>query len=312
MAPDRFRVMEWVKQNSGTNAAGECEACFAHTPVSMYIAVRGKEIIGYACYDAIAPDFFGPTRVSRTEQGKGVGKALLADMSDDEIKSIWDKSDKTPLTEHTITDFTKFMEEILDRLDTLIVRYNIQNNTNIREVESAVAYPDDSYIHQDDLYDKIFPMDMSQKDDYGRYGKLKYVKSWINNIESMDGKEIDMAIYGGNGLNDVSAMAYIKGMKNGFVICPSNSDSEVKRIASYISTKAQAEGIKDGIDFINTSVWESIASNVCDYCKKGDLVGVKGRIQTRVYEKDEEKKYATEVVAEKVTFLSTGRNKEEE
>ncbi len=148
----------------------------------------------------------------------------------------------------------KFMEEILDRLDTLIVRYNIQNNTNIREVESAVAYPDDSYIHQDDLYDKIFPMDMSQKDDYGRYGKLKYVKSWINNIESMDGKEIDMAIYGGNGLNDVSAMSYIKGMKNGFVICPSNSDSEVKRIASYISTKAQAEGIKDGIDFINTQI----------------------------------------------------------
>ena len=77
LAPDRFRVVEWVKQNSGINAAGECETCFAHTPVSMYIAVRGKEIIGYACYDAIAPDFFGPTRVSRAEQGKGVGKALL-------------------------------------------------------------------------------------------------------------------------------------------------------------------------------------------------------------------------------------------
>ena len=42
----------------------------------------------------------------------GVGKALLADMSNDEIKSIWDKSDKTPLTEHTITDFSKFMQEI--------------------------------------------------------------------------------------------------------------------------------------------------------------------------------------------------------
>ena len=33
-------------------------------------------------------------------------------MSNDEIKSIWDKSDKTPLTEHTITDFSKFMQEI--------------------------------------------------------------------------------------------------------------------------------------------------------------------------------------------------------
>lgn len=65
-------------------------------------------------------------------------------------------------------------------------------------------------------------------------------------------------------------------------------------------------------DFISCVLWKGIAESTVEYCKKGDLVGVKGRIQTRVYEKDEEKKYATEVVAEKVTFLSTGRNKEEE
>lgn len=65
-------------------------------------------------------------------------------------------------------------------------------------------------------------------------------------------------------------------------------------------------------DFISCVLWKGIAESIVEYCKKGDLVGVKGRIQTRVYEKDEEKKYATEVVAEKVTFLSTGRNKEEE
>ena len=40
------------------------------------------------------------------------------------------------------------------------------------------------------------------------------------------------------------------------------------------------------------------------------LIGVRGRVQTRVYEKDEETKYVTEVVAEKVTFLS-GKRKEE-
>ena len=65
-------------------------------------------------------------------------------------------------------------------------------------------------------------------------------------------------------------------------------------------------------DFISCVLWKGVAENTATYVKKGDLVGVKGRIQTRVYEKDEEKKYATEVVAEKVTFLSTGRNKEEE
>lgn len=147
-----------------------------------------------------------------------------------------------------------FMEKILDKLDTLIVKYNIKNKTNIKEIESAVAYPDHSYIHQDDLYDKIFPMDISRKDDYGRYGKYKYVKSWIDNIESMESKEVDMIIYGGNGLNDVSAMSYVKSMKNGLVICPSNSDAEVKKVADYISTRKQAEGIKDGIDYINVQI----------------------------------------------------------
>lgn len=42
----------------------------------------------------------------------GVGKAMLADMSDDEIKRIWDASDRKPLTKHTITDFDAFMKEI--------------------------------------------------------------------------------------------------------------------------------------------------------------------------------------------------------
>lgn len=71
----------------------------------------------------------------------------------------------------------------------------------------------------------------------------------------------------------------------------------------------------DGVyetDFINCVLWKGIAESTVEYCKKGDLVGIKGRIQTRVYEKDEEKKYATEVVAEKVTFLSSMRTKEAE
>ena len=65
-------------------------------------------------------------------------------------------------------------------------------------------------------------------------------------------------------------------------------------------------------DFIDCTLWTGIAENTSAYCKKGDLLGVKGRVQTRIYEKDEEKKYATEVVAEKVTFLSSNKNKETE
>lgn len=63
-------------------------------------------------------------------------------------------------------------------------------------------------------------------------------------------------------------------------------------------------------DFIDCVLWNTVAESTTEYCKKGDLLGVKGRVQTRVYEKDDEKKYQTEVVAEKVTFLSSKKHGE--
>ncbi len=71
----------------------------------------------------------------------------------------------------------------------------------------------------------------------------------------------------------------------------------------------------DGIyeaDFIRCILWNTIALNTCEYCHTGDIVGIKGRLQTRSYE-DEEKtrKYITEVIAEKITFLSSNKKNEE-
>lgn len=64
------------------------------------------------------------------------------------------------------------------------------------------------------------------------------------------------------------------------------------------------EGVYD-TDFIRCTLWNGIAESTCEYCKKGDVVGVKGRIQTSSYEKDGEKKYTMDVIAEKVSFLSS-------
>ncbi len=60
-------------------------------------------------------------------------------------------------------------------------------------------------------------------------------------------------------------------------------------------------------DFINCVLWKGVAESTASYCRKGDLVGVRGRIQTRNYELNNEKRQAVEVVAEKVTFL-TGKH----
>lgn len=66
-------------------------------------------------------------------------------------------------------------------------------------------------------------------------------------------------------------------------------------------------------DFISCTLWFSIAENVVEYCRKGDLVGVKGRLETKEIEnEDGTKNYKLEVIAEKVTFLSSKKSNEEE
>ena len=64
-------------------------------------------------------------------------------------------------------------------------------------------------------------------------------------------------------------------------------------------------------DFIDCRLWDGIAKNAEEFCKKGDLLGVKGRIETRNVEKDEKVTHVTELIAEKITFLSSGKNKNE-
>ena len=59
-------------------------------------------------------------------------------------------------------------------------------------------------------------------------------------------------------------------------------------------------------DFIDCVLWNNVAESTTEYCHKGDLLGVRGRVQTRRIETEDQKiKQLTEVVAEKVTFLSS-------
>lgn len=58
-------------------------------------------------------------------------------------------------------------------------------------------------------------------------------------------------------------------------------------------------------DFIQIAVFGKTAENTADYCKKGSLVGVDGRIQTGSYEKDNVRIYTTDVIADNVQFLDT-------
>lgn len=59
-------------------------------------------------------------------------------------------------------------------------------------------------------------------------------------------------------------------------------------------------------DFIRCVLWNSLAANTCEYCSQGDVIGIKGRLETSSYTAESgDVKYVTEVIAEKVTFLSS-------
>ncbi len=65
-----------------------------------------------------------------------------------------------------------------------------------------------------------------------------------------------------------------------------------------------AEGNYDA-DFINCVAWRQQAEFLSRYFAKGRMVGVVGSIQTRNYEKDGQRVYVTEVVADEINFVDS-------
>jgi GNAT superfamily N-acetyltransferase len=76
LAPEKPCVMTWVQTHFAAWAP-EVEATFARLPVACFIALRDRELLGFACYDGVCRNFFGPTAVLDAERGRGVGRALL-------------------------------------------------------------------------------------------------------------------------------------------------------------------------------------------------------------------------------------------
>lgn len=68
---------------------------------------------------------------------------------------------------------------------------------------------------------------------------------------------------------------------------------------------SNAQGEREA-DFITVVAWRKQAENICQYLDKGSLVSVEGRIQTGSFDdKDGNKRYTTEVIADQVNFLES-------
>ncbi len=81
LAPDKGEVLAFL-QSYFPEYQDEAAAAFARMPVTCYLAVKEKEIVGFACYEATARNFFGPMGVRPDARRQGIGAALL-------LRSLW-------------------------------------------------------------------------------------------------------------------------------------------------------------------------------------------------------------------------------
>lgn len=95
-------------------------------------------------------------------------------------------------------------------------------------------------------------------------------------------------------------------------LIPTISENKISSITIAVQrTFKNEDGIYD-IDFIRCILKNGIATSVVEYCHKGDIVGVKGRVQSGVYEDENgNKTYSVDIIADKVTFLSSNKDEDE-
>ena len=94
-------------------------------------------------------------------------------------------------------------------------------------------------------------------------------------------------------------------------------DVEVRKTASGLSVatftvacdrrmaRGQDGNNQQSADFISCVAWRQTADFLGSYARKGALVGVEGRIQTRNYDRDGQKVYVTEIVCDTVNLLES-------
>lgn len=156
--------------------------------------------------------------------------------------------------------YQKQMEEIIDKIDRNIIRYNMlhRDHHRIPEIECGTFTPDKRIASQEYLRSKTIPLKVpvdAKEFDTSTYGKANYVRSWCNMHKEQE--DFFMAIYCGNGRNDLAAMDCVKQNK-GFVVCPKNSRTLAKQKADFVSEKTDLPGITEGMANLNREIEKRI------------------------------------------------------
>ncbi|WP_418319339.1 GNAT family N-acetyltransferase [Piscinibacter sakaiensis] len=76
-------IVDWIAEQFGAAWASEAQTALGNRPVSLFIALDGGNLLGFACYDATARGFFGPIGLAPAARRQGLGARLLRACLDD-------------------------------------------------------------------------------------------------------------------------------------------------------------------------------------------------------------------------------------
>lgn len=89
------------------------------------------------------------------------------------------------------------------------------------------------------------------------------------------------------------------------------SNQAVATFSLAVNRNFKSQNGEREADFINCVIWRQQAENLANWAKKGALIGIAGRIQTRSYENQQgQRVYVTEVVAEQFQLLESRKDRE--
>jgi single-strand DNA-binding protein len=96
------------------------------------------------------------------------------------------------------------------------------------------------------------------------------------------------------------------------IITTDNNKKYTSIVIAIHRNYKNTEGIYE-TDYIRCTLWNGIASSTSEFCHAGDIVGIKGRLESNSYiDENQKKKYVTDVIAERVTFINSNKKEKKE
>lgn len=77
LPPELHIVASWAETHFSAYWGSEVRVAMAHQPPGCLVATVDGALVGFACYDATARGFFGPTGVDPSHRGRRIGLALF-------------------------------------------------------------------------------------------------------------------------------------------------------------------------------------------------------------------------------------------